>query len=138
MSRIRAARPDSIRRQNLALLLERVHLNGELTRADLTAQLGLNRSTIGELVADLTELGVLREDVPVGGDRAGRPSYIVGPRTDGPYVIGVDVAVDRLSAAAVEVGGTVLARRKVMLEATGRQVADVAEQIASCVRELGD
>jgi predicted NBD/HSP70 family sugar kinase len=138
MSRTRAARPDSIRRQNLALLLERVHLNGELTRADLTAQLGLNRSTIGELVADLTELGVLREDVPVGGNRAGRPSYIVGPRTDGPYVIGVDVEVDRLSAAAVEVGGTVLARRKVMLDSSGRRVEDVAEQIASCVRRLGD
>ena len=138
MSRTGATRPDDIRRHNLALLLERVHLSGELTRADLTAQLGLNRSTIGALVADLTELRVLREHVPVGGNRAGRPSHLVGPRADGPYAIAVDVEVDRLTAAAVAVGGEVLVRREVLLDPQGRQAEDVAEQIARCVRLLGD
>ncbi len=138
MARTGAARPDDIRRHNLALLLERVHLSGELTRADLTAQLGLNRSTIGELVADLTELGVLREHVPVGGSRVGRPSHVVGPRSDGPYAIAVDVDADRLAAAVVEVGGRVLVRRDVLLDAHGLQVEDVAEQIARCVRLLGN
>lgn len=136
MSFTGAVRPDDIRRQNLALLLERVHLCGEITRAELTAQLGLNRSTIGDLVADLDELGVLRSYIPVGGNRAGRPSHLVGPRADGPYAIAVDVEVDRLTAAAVQVGGEVLTRRDVLLDAKGRRVEAVAEQIASCVRVL--
>ena len=136
MTRARVARPDDIRRHNLALLLNRVHLGGEQTRAELTANLGLNRSTIGSLVADLSELGVLREHVPIGGNRAGRPSHLVGPRPDGPYVIAVDIEVDRLNTAMVEVGGVVLRQHEVLLDEHSRSVAAVARQIAESAARL--
>ena len=136
MVRTGATRPDDIRRHNLALLLKRVHVGGELTRAELTAQLGLNRSTIGALVAELTESGLLSEHVPVGGTRAGRPSHLVGPRADGPYAVAVDVEVDRLTSAAVAVGGGVLVRHEDLLDVEHRSPRDVARQIADCVRRL--
>ena len=79
-----AARPDAIRRHNLALILGLVHRDGELTRAQLTQRLGVSRSTVGALVADLTRLGLVEERVPNGGDRVGRPSYVVGPTRPGP------------------------------------------------------
>ena len=41
-----AARPDAMRRHNLALILAQVHRDGALTRAELTARLGLSRSTM--------------------------------------------------------------------------------------------
>jgi predicted NBD/HSP70 family sugar kinase len=107
------ARPDAIRRHNLGLLLEHVHRDGELTRAQLTQRLALSRSTIGALVADLTESGLLTERVPNGGERAGRPSHVVAPRDDGPYAIAVDIDVTRISTAAVGIGGHVLARYSV-------------------------
>src|SRR6478609_5278117 len=86
-----AARPDAMRRHNLALILGQVHRDGALTRAELTTRLGLSRSTIGALVADLAELGLVEESVPSGGTRAGRPSHVVGPHPGGPFVIAVDV-----------------------------------------------
>jgi predicted NBD/HSP70 family sugar kinase len=132
------ARPDNIRRHNLATLLEQVHLRGELTRAELTALLGLNRSTIGTLVADLTELGLVREHVPIGGERAGRPSHLVGPRIDGPYAVAIDVEVDRLTAAAVKVGGEVLLRHEVRLDPANRSPEFVAELICQRVDVLAD
>ncbi|MEP6599562.1 MAG: ROK family transcriptional regulator [Actinomycetota bacterium] len=132
-----AARPDEIRRHNLGLLLEQVHRDGELTRAELTRRLGLNRSTIGALVADLTSLGLLAEHVPSGSERAGRPSHQVGPRPDGPYVVAVDIEVDRVTGAAVGLGGRVLARRETRLEAGRSSPADVAEVIAAMVDPLG-
>ncbi len=110
MPRRPAARPDAIRRHNLGLLLGQVHHDGELTRAELTQRLALSRSTIGALVADLTELGLVDESVPNGGDRAGRPSHVVGPRPDGPYAIAVDIDVTHLTIAAVGIGGHVLSR----------------------------
>src|SRR5690349_6772650 len=99
------SRPDDIRRHNLALVLREVHRDGPLSRAELTQRLSLSRSTIGTLVTDLSELGLVQESVPVGGERAGRPSHVVAPRPDGPYSLAVDVDLDRISVAAVGVGG---------------------------------
>src|SRR5437763_16880095 len=104
MTRAAAARPDAIRRHNLGLLLSQVHVDGELTRAKLTQRLHMSRSTIGTLVADLSDLGLVVERVPAGGERAGRPSHLVGPRPDGPYVVAVDVAVTHVTTAAVGIG----------------------------------
>src|SRR5580692_3486698 len=110
MTRPGPARPDEIRKHNLGLVLEQVHRFGELSRAELTQSLGLNRSTIRALVAELSELSLVREQVPIGSERAGRPSHLVAPRPDGPYVIAAEVDVDNLTVAAVGLGGTVLAR----------------------------
>ncbi len=136
MSRSPAARPDAIRRHNLALILDHVHHDGALTRAELTQRLGVSRSTIGALVADLMGLGLVQESVPNGGDRVGRPSHVVGPHSDGPYVIAVDIDVTHLTSAAVGIGGAVLARSSV---ASGHEPATAevaADIIAAAVSEL--
>jgi predicted NBD/HSP70 family sugar kinase len=113
VTRVPVARPDAIRRHNLGLLLGQVHRHGELTRAELTQRLHLSRSTTGALVAELTERGLLDERVPSGGQRAGRPSHVVGPRRDGPYAVAVDVDITHITTAAVGIGGHVLARHVV-------------------------
>jgi predicted NBD/HSP70 family sugar kinase len=140
MPRAPAARPDAIRRHNLGLLLGQVHHDGELTRAELTQRLALSRSTIGALVADLTELGLLDERVPSGGERAGRPSHVVGPRSDGPYAIAVDIDVTHLTIAAVGIGGRVLSRHTLAMspspsppELVARHIVTQAEHVATQV-----
>lgn len=136
MARTGAARPEEIRRHNLGLLLEQVHRDGELTRAELTQRLGLNRSTIGALVAELTDLGLIDERVPSGNERAGRPSHVVAPRSDGPFAIAVEVDVDSVVTAAVSLGGDVLARYDHSLSANGTTPYHIAERIAADVEEL--
>ncbi|MDQ1716825.1 MAG: hypothetical protein QOE71_2113 [Pseudonocardiales bacterium] len=130
MARTSAVRPEEIRRHNLGLLLGEIHRRGELTRAELTTLLGLNRSTIGGLVTDLVGLGMVTEYVPAGRLRAGRPSYVVAPRPDGPYVLAVEVDVERVVSAAVGLGGTVHARRETPIEGDGRTPDAVTGQIA--------
>jgi predicted NBD/HSP70 family sugar kinase len=132
-----AARPDAIRRHNLALILGQVHRDGALTRAELTSRLGVSRSTIGALVTDLISLGLVEESVPTGGDRVGRPSYVVGPSSSGPFVVAVDVDVTRVTMAAIGIGGKVLARSTVPTGqglATPEQVADL---VTDAVTKLG-
>ncbi len=131
-----AARPDEIRRHNLGLLLDQVHRDGELTRAQLTHRLALNRSTIGALVTELAELGLVTEHVPTERDGAGRPSHVVGPREDGPFVYAVDVEVDRVVRAAVGVGGRVLARSETRLAADGNDPPTVADMIVRGLEPL--
>jgi predicted NBD/HSP70 family sugar kinase len=118
------------------MLLGEIHRHGEQTRAELTTVLGLNRSTIGGLVTDLVNLGMVTEYVPAGRDRAGRPSYVVAPRPDGPYVLAAEVDVERIVSAAVGIGGAVHARRVTPVSAETRDPESVTAQILSDSRWL--
>jgi predicted NBD/HSP70 family sugar kinase len=125
------ARPDEIRRHNLSLMLANIHRDGAVTRAQLTQRLGVGRSTIGSLVADLTQLGLVEEVVPSGGVGVGRPSHVVAPHRIGPFAVAVDIDVTSVTMAAVGLGGDVLARE--VLE-TGK-VATAPEAIAKLVMD---
>jgi predicted NBD/HSP70 family sugar kinase len=133
-----AARPDAIRRHNLALVLEHIHRDGALTRAELTQRLQVSRSTMGALVADLIELGLVEEVVPTGGTGVGRPSHVVAPHGTGPYVVAADVDVTSVVTAAVGLGGAVLARRVYRAGADIANPYHVADHVAELVREVGD
>jgi predicted NBD/HSP70 family sugar kinase len=125
-----------MRRHNLALVLQQIHLDGALTRAELTQRLGLSRSTIGDLVAELSTLGLLEESVPSGGPRVGRPSHVVGPRPDSQFVVAVDIDVTRVVVAAVGIGGRVLARQVLAAQPGPVSPEDVTGQIADAVPAL--
>jgi predicted NBD/HSP70 family sugar kinase len=131
-----AARPDTIRRHNLSLLLTYLHHEGALTRAELTQRLGVSRSTVGALVADLTVLGLVEELVPTGGAGVGRPSHVVGPSSHGPIAIAVDVDVTHVTLAAIQLGGTVLVREEVSLREAGNTAQAVAQLIVEAVPRL--
>ncbi|WP_041840913.1 ROK family protein [Actinoplanes friuliensis] len=103
--------PEEIRRTNLGTLLQYVHLHGATSRAELTTRLGLNRSTIGTLTAELATAGLVSEAVPRGIRRAGRPSLVVRPESARVYAYALSIEVDQLRAARVGLGGTVLDRR---------------------------
>ncbi len=102
---------EAVRRHNLGTVLAHLHHDGQLSRADLTARLGLNRSTIGALVGELVSLGAVVETAPSGGrSGAGRPSLDVRPNPQAAVVVAVEVGIDVLRGALVGLGGQVLAR----------------------------
>lgn len=127
---------EEIRRQNLGALLRRVHIHGALSRADLTGQLGLNRSTIGALTADLAAAGLVREELPTDHSRAGRPSLVVRPESDRFYVYAFAIGVDRLTAARVGLGGVVLDRRETVRSRGDVNAADLVAPLAEFVRQM--
>lgn len=103
---------DTVRRTNLSRLLQLLHVEGSLTRAELTASLGLNRSTVGTLVADLVARGLVNEGLPQATGGPGRPSPLVSIRTDTYAALAIDVKVDSLATALVALGGHVLHRER--------------------------
>src|SRR3954466_2288394 len=112
---------EAVRRHNLGTLLRHVHQRGSSSRAELTKGMGLNRSTIAGLVAELESLGAVNNAEAVGtargdgrasrgGGGTGRPSVGGGIPPAGPFVVAVDLGVDRVVVARVGLGGAVLAR----------------------------
>ncbi|GAA3291707.1 ROK family protein [Dactylosporangium vinaceum] len=128
---------EEIRRSNLGALLRSVHLHGAMSRADLTTSLGLNRSTIGALTADLAGAGLVSEGVPrEQRGRAGRPSLVVRPESEKVYVYAFAVEVDRIVAARVGLGGVLLDRFEAARPRGEHDAATVVAPIADFVRKM--
>ncbi len=135
----RGSRNDHTRRNNLAALLSAVHYGGPLTRAQLTRDTGLNRSTIGGLVAELVELGLAIEDSAAETGTVGRPSLIVRPRTD-VVALAVHPDIDALEVGAVALDGSVVARRRAASDSPPtpeRAVELAAAAVSEIAAELG-
>lgn len=139
--------PLPTRRRNLGVLLREVHRDGAVSRAELADRMCVNRSTILSLITKLAATGLVREEASAGTGRAGRPSLVVRPEDGHVYVLAFDVAVDRLAAARVGLGGTVLERRETVrrrrypdldevvrvLAGFGGSLVDAAPRGATCV-----
>jgi predicted NBD/HSP70 family sugar kinase len=121
---------DTVRRHNLATVLGLVHREGPLARSALTQATGLNRSTVGALVGELAELGLVQEREPEMSNRVGRPSPLVAP--DGRVVaIALNPEIDAVTVGVVGLDATV--HRRVRYP-TGRiPTAAEAVRIASAV-----
>ncbi|MEU8250033.1 ROK family transcriptional regulator [Nonomuraea sp. NPDC048916] len=135
ISEVRLAQ-EEIRRHNVGTLLRHVHLGGSVSRTTLAERMRLNRSTIMALTAELTTAGLVREELPADTGRAGRPSLVVRPESDRVYVLAFDVAVDRLVAARVALGGITLDRREAVRRRAGADLDRVVEVLAQFGRQL--
>ncbi len=113
-----------------------MHVEGALSRTALAERTGLNRSTIMTLTAELAAAGLVREEKPAETGRAGRPSLVVTPEPEGVYGLAFDVAVDRLVAARVGLGGRIMERREAVRARAGVDLEDVVGVLAAFGREL--
>jgi predicted NBD/HSP70 family sugar kinase len=121
------------RRRNLALVLQRVHV-APATRSELTRESGLNRSTVGTLVADLAARGLVVEDEPAAGGQVGRPSPVVRAG-ELPVAVAINPELDAVTVALVHLGGEVLAVERAPFHAAP-SVEDTVRTGADAVRRL--
>ena len=98
---------EEVRRHNLGVVLEPLHLAGPLSRSQLTRTTGLNRSTIADLLGELVAIGVVEERPGAPGAGPGRPSPVVQVRPQRAAVLAVEMTVDSIAVATVGLGGHV-------------------------------
>lgn len=121
---------DTVRRHNLATVLGMVHRGGPVARSALTQATGLNRSTIGALVAELVEQGLVLEREPETSNRVGRPSPVVA--ADGRVVaLAVNPEIDAVTVGVVGLDAQV--HRRVRYPTGHVPTAQEAAAIASAV-----
>ena len=105
LDRTRGIAADELRRHNLSTVLEGIHIEGSVSRADLTARTRLNRSTIRGLLAELIELGLVVEDSVTSKSSPGRPSSVARARPAGAVALAIELEVDFTAVATVGLGG---------------------------------
>ncbi|MGF6823069.1 putative NBD/HSP70 family sugar kinase [Microbacterium sp. ZKA21] len=128
----RATTVEGVRRTNLGEVLRLVHHHGARSRATITADTGLNRSTVADLVSELATRGLVIEQEPDATRRVGRPSPIVAPSPD-VVAIAVNPEVDAIEIGVISLGGVVRERTRVAF-AHPPTPADVVEAVTRFVR----
>jgi predicted NBD/HSP70 family sugar kinase len=127
--------PSDIRRHNLSLVMREVAERGPRSRATLALETGLNKSTVSSLVAELAELGLVRESGEEERPGAvGRPAQNVELDPDGPLVLGLEINVDYLAVWVADLAGTV--RHRVFVANDNRDLPErVISQLELLARE---
>jgi predicted NBD/HSP70 family sugar kinase len=113
-------------------------VEGATSRSDLTALIGLNRSTVKALTEDLVAVGILRETAPVGRGGAGRPSIAVEPQAQRVYVLALDIGVEHLTAVRIGLGGVVLDRAELPQSAADYGVRRTLRRLDRLARRMFD
>jgi len=122
---------EGVRQRNLGRILRLVHLHGPVSRAELTDITSLNRSTIGDLVAELVDARLVEEGAPGPRGRVGRPSPTVSAHP-GVVALAVNPEVDALEIAAVGLDRRITVRRRIDRDALltpGETVELVSDQL---------
>jgi predicted NBD/HSP70 family sugar kinase len=106
----RRADRSAIRRNNLEVVARHLAMAGRASRADIAAATGLTNSTVARLVAELQDLGLVRDVGPAPARGAGRPGAWVELDGTGLLVVGCEVNVHRMVVRVCDLSGRLRAR----------------------------
>lgn len=110
LKRASVARSDTIRDINRQIVLNYIRERSPISRAEISAETALQRSTISLIVHELKTRGLIEEIE--GESTGGRPPILLQLRVAAPIVIGVDLRTDSTIVATSDLSGRVLAREE--------------------------
>ncbi len=122
-----------VRRHNAALVLGCVSSSGPLSRARVAAHTGLTRATVGTIVDELLAAGLVSEQGTRSASGIGRPGTDLVLRPDGAASVGLEINVDGIVVAVVDLGGTVRHRAARSGDLRDRTAAAVLRSAAHMV-----
>lgn len=131
--------PRAVRHINEVRVLDRLYRQGTASRADLARELGLMRSTAGNLIAGLIEQGLVRETPEVSpgiSGKSGRPGQGVQLNAGHAAFIGADVGVGHLSVVAIDLAGAIVHSRTVDHRVGYGEVQPLIDRLADLIEGL--
>jgi predicted NBD/HSP70 family sugar kinase len=102
-----------VRERNLAVVLDYLwEADGSISRARLTEISGLNKSTIGSILAQLQAWGFVKEMGTVSAG-PGRPGIMIDLDPEAGRIIGAEIGVDFISVVLADLRASVVWQRKI-------------------------
>ncbi len=130
-----------VRERNLAIVLNYLWEAGQpVSRAHLVQVSGLNKSTVGSLLAQLQSWGFVKES-GVSEPRPGRPGALIDVNPEAGRLIGAEIGIGFVSVVVADLKARVVWRRKIEtargqdVPATPQDQAQVLKQAESLVQE---
>ncbi len=131
-----------VRELNLSSVLQLIHNEAPLSRAQLAARTGLNKSTISSLVDDLMTRELIHE-TGMNSVGTGRPAIMLEINPRAGCIVGVQFGVDFVAAVLTDFVGNILWRKQTASdetesqEKTIQQVLDLTREAIAAADRLG-
>ncbi len=109
-----------VRKHNASLVLHQLRLHAPLSRADLAKRIGLNRSTISSIIAQLLEEGFVHE-TELQTDKVGRPGLSLELNPEGGCALGVEIGVQFVHVILTDFVANIQWRRRIRIAETEPQ-----------------
>lgn len=92
---------------NQQYILDLIHQQKEISRAEIASTLGLNKATVSSQVSDLLEKQLLVE-TRIGASSGGRRPVMLKINTDAAYVVGVEIFIHKAICLISNLDGDVV------------------------------
>ncbi len=125
-----------VRELNLSSVLRLIHAEAPLSRAQLAARTGLNKSTVSSLVDELLERKLVHE-TGINSAGTGRPATLLEVDPQAGCIVGVELGVDFVAAILTNFIGCILWRQQVSADPAESQEKTL-EQTQAIVRHAID
>jgi len=130
------ATPQSIRYLNETRVLDLLLKLGAMSRAEIARRAGLNRSSMGSIIAGLMEAGLVRERSQASANgQVGRPGIAVEINPDGGAFVGIEIGIERLAACAINLNGEVIVSRTAAFDTANSQVSATLKTLLRLLKE---
>ncbi len=125
------ARSDTIRNINRQIVLNYVRERSPISRAEISHETELQRSTVSLIVEELKEQGLVEEIE--GESTGGRPPNLLRLRAAGPIALGVDIGTKHTMLATSDLAGRVIDRESFQ---TDTDADTTLEKLLECAGRL--
>ena len=122
-----------VRQLNRSILLQRLWIGSPLSRADLAATTGLNKTTVSDLVDELRDGGFVQE-VGRNASVGGRPGVLLELDPDAGWIIGCEIGVGHLGVVLANLRARVIWRRQASF-AKEDSLDSVIDRLAAYMRQ---
>ncbi len=130
-----------VREINLSSVLRLISHEAPISRAQLAARIGLNKSTISSLVEDLLDRRLIHE-TGMNSVGTGRPATLLEINPKAGCMVGAELGVDFVAIVLTDFAGTILWRKQVgadpaeSLEKTLDQTLALANEAIAVCKDL--
>ncbi|MDY6873282.1 MAG: ROK family transcriptional regulator [Chloroflexota bacterium] len=121
-----------IRAINRALILNKIKVEGPISRADIARETGLSPATATGISAELLDQGLIREQS--GESKGGRPPILLSLEPDGGYVIGVKIMENAIYFSLIDLEMNLISSR--LVEITEYSPPSILSAIANGTQRL--
>lgn len=125
----------SLHLTNKKILLKLIKQKNQISRSELTKITGLTPPTIARIVGDLVENDKLAEYVGVGDSSGGRPPVIVKFKSEGNYIIGIDLGATYIRGCLVDLNAHFISEIQIPTEIENG-FTNIIEKVVHIIQRL--
>ena len=108
---------NDMRNRNLALILNHLHQNSPISRAELSSHLGINKASISTIIRELINGGIVIEvGMKNGLNEVGHPAIELMINPDAGRIIGIELKPDIIKAVITDVEPKIIWRKEIIPE----------------------